>query len=60
MRWVGSLSSALGLGAWWGTGNDEFYKKCGYVEYGEIARSVEDRSGSEYRDRVLMTLSLRG
>lgn len=42
-----------------GTGNDEFYKKCGYVEYGRLPGAL--RIGAdEYRDRVLMTLALRG
>lgn len=42
-----------------GTGNDEFYKKCGYVEYGRLPGAL--RVGpDDYRDRVLMTLSLRG
>ena len=42
-----------------GTGNDEFYKKCGYVEYGRLPGAL--RIGpDDYRDRVLMTLSLRG
>lgn len=42
-----------------GTGNEEFYKKCGYVEYGRLPGAL--RIGDdEYRDRVLMSLSLRG
>jgi GNAT superfamily N-acetyltransferase len=42
-----------------GTGNDEFYKKCGYVEYGRLPDAL--RLGEEdYRDQILMTLSLRG
>ncbi len=41
-----------------GTGNDEFYKKCGYVEYGRVPSGL--RIGvDDYRDRVLMGLSLR-
>ena len=40
-----------------GTGNDEFYKKCGYVEYGRLPGAL--RLGAEdYRDQILMTLSL--
>jgi len=42
-----------------GTGNDEFYKKCGYVEYGRLPGALKV-GPDEYRDRVLMTLSLRG
>jgi GNAT superfamily N-acetyltransferase len=42
-----------------GTGNDEFYKKCGYVEYGRLPLAL--RTGpQDYRDQILMTLSLRG
>jgi len=40
-----------------GTGNDDFYKKCGYVEYGRLPGAL--RLGAEdYRDQILMTLSL--
>jgi GNAT superfamily N-acetyltransferase len=42
-----------------GTGNDEFYKKCGYVEYGRLPGALKI-GPDEYRDRILMTLSLRG
>ena len=42
-----------------GTGNDEFYKKCGYVEYGRLPGALKI-GPDDYRDRVLMTLSLRG
>jgi GNAT superfamily N-acetyltransferase len=42
-----------------GTGNDEFYKKCGYVEYGRLPGALKV-GPDDYRDRVLMTLSLRG
>lgn len=42
-----------------GTGNDEFYKKCGYAEYGRLPGAL--RIGpDDYRDRVLMAMSLRG
>jgi GNAT superfamily N-acetyltransferase len=42
-----------------GTGNDEFYKKCGYAEYGRLPGAL--RLGPEdYRDQILMTLTLRG
>jgi GNAT superfamily N-acetyltransferase len=42
-----------------GTGNDEFYKKCGYVEHGRLPGAL--RIGpDDYRDRVLMAMSLRG
>jgi GNAT superfamily N-acetyltransferase len=42
-----------------GTGNNEFYKKCGYVEYGRLPGAL--RLGPEdYRDQILMTLTLRG
>jgi GNAT superfamily N-acetyltransferase len=40
-----------------GTGNDQFYKKCGYVEYGRLPGAL--RLGAEdYRDQILMTLPL--
>ncbi len=42
-----------------GTGNDEFYKKSGYVEYGRLPGALKI-GPDDYRDRVLMTLSLRG
>lgn len=41
-----------------GTGADEFYKKCGYVEFGRLPGAL--RLGPEdYRDQVLMNLTLR-
>jgi GNAT superfamily N-acetyltransferase len=40
------------------TGNDEFYKKCGYVEFGRLPGGL--RLGpDDYRDQILMTLTLR-
>jgi GNAT superfamily N-acetyltransferase len=48
-----------------GTGNDLFYKKCGYTEVGRIpnglklpARTAEAPGASPYRDLVLMTQEL--
>jgi GNAT superfamily N-acetyltransferase len=48
-----------------GTGNDLFYKKCGYTEYGRLPRALklpgrtEDGGGATpYRDRVLMVMEL--
>ncbi len=48
-----------------GTGNDLFYKKCGYNEYGRIHKGLKlpERSGEEpgaspYRDLILMALEL--
>ncbi|HEU5356961.1 MAG TPA: GNAT family N-acetyltransferase [Actinocrinis sp.] len=40
-----------------GTGNDVFYKKCGYVEYGRLPGGLR-LSADDYRDQVLMALSL--
>jgi GNAT superfamily N-acetyltransferase len=40
-----------------GTGNDVFYKKCGYVEYGRLPGGLR-LSEVDYRDQVLMVLSL--
>ena len=40
-----------------GTGNDVFYKKCGYVEYGRLPGALR-LSADDYRDQVLMVLSL--
>ena len=40
-----------------GTGNDVFYKKCGYVEYGRLPGALR-LSADDYRDQVLMALSL--
>ena len=40
-----------------GTGNDVFYKKCGYVEYGRLPGALR-LSAEDYRDQVLMALSL--
>lgn len=42
-----------------GTGNDVFYKKCGYVEYGRLPGALR-LSADDYRDQVLMALSLTG
>lgn len=48
-----------------GTGNDLFYKKCGYTEYGRLPKALklpgrtEDGEGATpYRDRVLMAMEL--
>ena len=48
-----------------GTGNDLFYKKCGYQEYGRIGKGLklpgrtDDGSGATpYRDLILMALEL--
>lgn len=48
-----------------GTGNDLFYKKCGYSEVGRIRnglklpmRGGEEPGASPYRDLILMTLEL--
>lgn len=48
-----------------GTGNDLFYKKCGYSEYGRIpkglklpGRTEDDLGATPYRDLVLMALEL--
>jgi GNAT superfamily N-acetyltransferase len=40
-----------------GTGNDVFYKKCGYVEYGRLPGALR-LSADDYRDQILMALSL--
>ncbi len=40
-----------------GTGNDEFYKKCGYEEYGRM-RAALKLSADDYRDRIMMALEL--
>lgn len=40
-----------------GTGNDVFYKKCGYVEYGRLPGALR-LSADDYRDQILMTLTL--
>lgn len=39
------------------TGNDVFYKKCGYVEYGRLPGALR-LSADDYRDQILMALSL--
>src|SRR5947209_1446399 len=39
------------------TGNDVFYKKCGYVEYGRLQGALR-LSADDYRDQILMALSL--
>jgi GNAT superfamily N-acetyltransferase len=48
-----------------GTGNDLFYKKCGYEEIGRVpkalklpARSTDAPGASPYRDLILMALEL--
>jgi GNAT superfamily N-acetyltransferase len=48
-----------------GTGNDLFYKKCGYAEYGRMRnglklpdRTADDAGATPYRDLVLMALEL--
>lgn len=41
-----------------GTGNDAFYKKCGYTEYGRLPGGLR-LSADDYRDKILMALSLR-
>jgi len=48
-----------------GTGNDLFYKKCGYTEYGRMprglklpGRTADDAGAGPYRDLVLMALEL--
>ncbi|HTJ72300.1 MAG TPA: GNAT family N-acetyltransferase [Actinospica sp.] len=48
-----------------GTGNDLFYKKCGYEEFGRFPKALklpgrtEDGEGATpYRDRILMALEL--
>jgi GNAT superfamily N-acetyltransferase len=48
-----------------GTGNELFYKKCGYTEYGRIPRGLKlpdrtsgDAGASPYRDLILMALEL--
>lgn len=48
-----------------GTGNDLFYKKCGYNEYGRItrglklpARTADEPGATPYRDLILMALEL--
>jgi GNAT superfamily N-acetyltransferase len=48
-----------------GTGNELFYKKCGYSEYGRIPKALklpgrtDDGAGATpYRDRILMALEL--
>ena len=48
-----------------GTGNDLFYKKCGYAEYGRLPKALklpgrtEDGEGATpYRDRILMAMEL--
>jgi GNAT superfamily N-acetyltransferase len=40
-----------------GTGNDEFYKKCGYTEYGRLPGALR-LGADDYRDQILMTLPL--
>jgi GNAT superfamily N-acetyltransferase len=40
-----------------GTGNDEFYKKCGYEEYGRMRAGLK-LSADDYRDRIMMALEL--
>lgn len=40
-----------------GTGNDVFYKKCGYVEYGRLPGALR-LTADDYRDQILMALSL--
>jgi GNAT superfamily N-acetyltransferase len=40
-----------------GTGSDDFYKKCGYYEYGRLRGGLK-LSGDDYRDRILMALEL--
>jgi GNAT superfamily N-acetyltransferase len=40
-----------------GTGNDEFYKKCGYSEYGRLRGGLK-LAADDYRDRILMALEL--
>jgi GNAT superfamily N-acetyltransferase len=40
-----------------GTGNDEFYKKCGYEEYGRMRAGLR-LSADDYRDRIMMALEL--
>ncbi|MGH3417819.1 MAG: GNAT family N-acetyltransferase [Actinocrinis sp.] len=42
-----------------GTGNEEFYKKCGYSEYGRLPGALR-LSADDYRDQVLMVLRLKG
>ncbi len=42
-----------------GTGNDEFYKKCGYHEYGRLPNGLR-LSADDYRYQVLMVLPLKG
>jgi GNAT superfamily N-acetyltransferase len=64
MAQVESVARAMGLerltlDCRGGTGNDEFYKKCGYVEYGRLPGAL--RLGpQDYRDQILMTLALEG
>ncbi|MBS2962189.1 GNAT family N-acetyltransferase [Actinocrinis puniceicyclus] len=41
-----------------GTGNDAFYKKCGYVEFGRLPGALR-LSADDYRDRIYMVLPLR-
>jgi GNAT superfamily N-acetyltransferase len=40
-----------------GTGNDEFYRKCGYVEIGRFPRALK-LPGPDYRDEITMMLVL--
>lgn len=40
-----------------GTGNDEFYKKCGYTEFGRLRGGLK-LADDDYRDRILMALEL--
>jgi GNAT superfamily N-acetyltransferase len=41
-----------------GTGNDQFYKKCGYVEYGRLPGAL--RLGpDDYREQIMMSLTLQ-
>jgi len=40
-----------------GTGNDEFYKKCGYSEFGRLRGGLK-LAADDYRDRILMAREL--
>lgn len=40
-----------------GTGNDVFYKRCGYVEFGRLPGGLR-LSADDYRDQILMMLPL--
>jgi GNAT superfamily N-acetyltransferase len=48
---------ALALSCRGGTGNDLFYKKCGYTEYGRMPNGLKLGPG-DYREQILMTLPL--